>query len=543
MADQQSAPGGNANGGGNGPPTNVNGTNQVAIPGIGSDSTSTGQNPSGQPAPTKSYYQSPYCEDTATGNPENGNLPNVGINTSNSGIRPGLQPLTGSRHYQAQDSAMLMGNTQGFTFAQVAGTAGTKRARSGAGSNEPNKRLTNYSNFFNEQILTPRGLHSANGQIQYNTNSDGQLESVRLKNQPNATNNALTHKTAGGTNVVGNFQVTNEGTEFMVDTIRGLANYAGATNPNQRFDFIFRPDPRDLRPTSQMRLVPGPRLGGGSRPRRRLPGSNTASNQAAPQSLGPQVSQGSSGNRAAIRNAGPRDSSQQNAGSAGGVQSSTNCVNCGKHGHTLAVCVGPPNQVHGDINGCPKCNTISHNYDNCPIIEHNNLEEVFQLLVHNRINKPPIRSKFTSWIQVLHVIRERDRASFPADYNLPWTKDFTRTLIQSSNPPIHPWIDYNYAEEPGLPRDNITKNIDAFIQGFFQGQLGPQVQNPGVRVSAASGVLLNRAQMAKRENEAWSEEMRKSVPSFGNAASGVRQLANNVPGGFVFGGAVSQNPR
>lgn len=37
--------------------------------------------------------------------------------------------------------------------------------------------------------------------------------------------------------------------------------------------------------------------------------------------------------------------------------------NCGKFGHTLAVCPVPTNRHQGDMTGCFFCNTVDHDAD------------------------------------------------------------------------------------------------------------------------------------------------------------------------------------
>ena len=41
------------------------------------------------------------------------------------------------------------------------------------------------------------------------------------------------------------------------------------------------------------------------------------------------------------------------------------CGNCSEAGHSLADCTYNIDE-YGYLNGCPRCNTLSHNYADCP---------------------------------------------------------------------------------------------------------------------------------------------------------------------------------
>ncbi|CCC12940.1 hypothetical protein SMACR_06082 [Sordaria macrospora] len=64
---------------------------------------------------------------------------------------------------------------------------------------------------------------------------------------------------------------------------------------------------------------------------------------------------------------------------------------CGKPGHELADCFGPPSNM-GDIDGCPFCNTQEHVLDNCPLLPTVTKDQLFDVLVTRRANLPLIRT-------------------------------------------------------------------------------------------------------------------------------------------------------
>ncbi|KHE82492.1 hypothetical protein GE21DRAFT_1310306 [Neurospora crassa] len=64
---------------------------------------------------------------------------------------------------------------------------------------------------------------------------------------------------------------------------------------------------------------------------------------------------------------------------------------CGRSGHELADCFGPPSNV-GDIDGCPFCNTQEHVLDNCPLLPSVTKDDLFNVLIRRRANLPLIRT-------------------------------------------------------------------------------------------------------------------------------------------------------
>lgn len=89
--------------------------------------------------------------------------------------------------------------------------------------------------------------------------------------------------------------------------------------------------------------------------------------------------------------------------------------------HTLISCVWPSRQ--GDIPGCPRCNTVAHDFDNCPdrlavkVPQSSDIEvqqDTFNYLVRNRASLPPVRS-IQSWTDVaLALDKPTPRGGYPA---------------------------------------------------------------------------------------------------------------------------------
>ncbi|KAG4414713.1 hypothetical protein IFR04_012147 [Cadophora malorum] len=67
------------------------------------------------------------------------------------------------------------------------------------------------------------------------------------------------------------------------------------------------------------------------------------------------------------------------------------CGNCSEAGHSLADCTYNIDQ-YGYLNGCPRCNTLSHNYADCaaPIFA----QDDYFYLITKRHGKPPLRCRW-----------------------------------------------------------------------------------------------------------------------------------------------------
>ncbi|KAI0121762.1 hypothetical protein BJ170DRAFT_139753 [Xylariales sp. AK1849] len=91
------------------------------------------------------------------------------------------------------------------------------------------------------------------------------------------------------------------------------------------------------------------------------------------------------------------------------VQQSTLCANCNKIGHRLADCVWPYSIRHGDIFGCPICNTKDHGFDECTELFYLTYETKVNYLCKRRAGKPLIRSDF----DIYEAVRRLETQSAP----------------------------------------------------------------------------------------------------------------------------------
>lgn len=198
------------------------------------------------------------------------------------------------------------------------------------------------------------------------------------------------------------------------------------------------------------------------------------------------------------------------------------CPNCGRQGHVVGDCVGPPNPIHGDLPACPVCNTFAgrannsngsrgHRFDDCPKVEvvlhsHNwdknrrlafedlasltdsQLCLFFDALVTKRLRKTPIRTQLVCWIDVLREVARRgpgSEALRSLENMTPWTKDFAKQQRDSAAPLVKPWDVFNYAAGntlrlPACPVAQIGTIWDNLVADGFP-HFSPQVFNSNDR--------------------------------------------------------------
>lgn len=198
-------------------------------------------------------------------------------------------------------------------------------------------------------------------------------------------------------------------------------------------------------------------------------------------------------------------------------QPTLQCANCNRQGHLVGDCVGPPNQMHGDLPACPVCNSFGggrrrsipgnqgHRFDDCHVVQavFNRLQRGMDLrltyedlanitddellmffngLVKRRARKTPIRTKLVCWVDVLRETVRRHPTS-AAIHELggrhPWTKSFAIEQLNPANVLAKPWDFYDYAAGnigslPAGPIEQITITFPDFVANGFHG-VPPQV--------------------------------------------------------------------
>ncbi|KAH6657881.1 hypothetical protein BKA67DRAFT_656122 [Truncatella angustata] len=114
------------------------------------------------------------------------------------------------------------------------------------------------------------------------------------------------------------------------------------------------------------------------------------------------------------------------------------CGNCQRPGHAVRDCIGPVDE-HGEIDGCPKCNTArAHLYDDCPARDPN---EDFDYIYMYRQRKPPLKS----YMQWQGFLSERYQpATWPKF--IPWSSQFALAQQESAFRArrMPEWLYYEY---------------------------------------------------------------------------------------------------
>ncbi|KAI0019762.1 hypothetical protein F4780DRAFT_780076 [Xylariomycetidae sp. FL0641] len=167
------------------------------------------------------------------------------------------------------------------------------------------------------------------------------------------------------------------------------------------------------------------------------------------------------------------------------------CGGCGKTGHSLAVCAGPPDRG-GQMRGCAFCNTKKHFLDKCPHFLGADPEKLRQILLGNRAGRPAFRTR-KCWLKLAV-----DQGIPPIDmYPL---RNHVATLLAEEHKQFYEEWDYdNYqasaARNPWLALDR-TRN-QAYIKEWVNDN-GSQAFQPGQLDALHEEYLV-----FKRDAKAW----------------------------------------
>ncbi|KAK9418849.1 putative CCHC-type domain-containing protein [Seiridium unicorne] len=153
------------------------------------------------------------------------------------------------------------------------------------------------------------------------------------------------------------------------------------------------------------------------------------------------------------------------------------CCKCRATTHLFSHCVGPPTAKFGDMYGCVECNTTQHCFDDCHKVNGTagtpplDREQIFVLLVVNRVNKPPIRTnRVFNWGEYEDLIKKYKLTSAP------WTREFAIELLETGQTP---WVNYDYAGKAPLPVDRRSKNWPKVRDDSSPLPLNHSPTNPG----------------------------------------------------------------
>lgn len=246
------------------------------------------------------------------------------------------------------------------------------------------------------------------------------------------------------------------------------------------------------------------------------------------------------------------------------------CANCNRKGHLVGDCVGPPNQVHGDLPACPICDSFAgrvkdnagpsvHRFDDChkvlavlyrlrkekyhrldykdlASLTNDELLMLFRALVVKRVRKVPIRTKLVCWIDVLREAARRfqNTETITSLGNMtPWTKAYAIQQHKLGALQVKPWEFYDYEAGntqslPAGPVEQVETNWEDFVANGLP-QFAAQVfvssdrqQPPRTdTVPSGSGVPASRS-YGNDVGQSWTPAVFSGSPrQFGAAATEV----------------------
>ncbi|OAQ76527.1 hypothetical protein VFPBJ_08887 [Purpureocillium lilacinum] len=142
-----------------------------------------------------------------------------------------------------------------------------------------------------------------------------------------------------------------------------------------------------------------------------------------------------------------------------------NCANCGDVSHMLGTCPIPSDR--GILYGCPMCNSIEHNINECAEWPSLPIGDKYQFLVLDRGNMPPLATRDSRlWYNVLVAHLQVSPENWPPTI-FPWTPAFGRQIAQelaSQNGRGHPVS--RYRNRWLLPSDPQTRDWPSVQRHF-----------------------------------------------------------------------------
>jgi len=136
----------------------------------------------------------------------------------------------------------------------------------------------------------------------------------------------------------------------------------------------------------------------------------------------------------------------------------TECGNCEDPDHRLHVCVLPVDEF-GFVNGCPRCNTKTHMYNECPVRSGDRyLHDDWYFLIHARNDKPPIRSDVD--IRSITRMPGSDFAEFPWTYEFSMKQD-SRGFLKGYQSSVGTLCDRAWLNPRKIPSQIHPSNVES----------------------------------------------------------------------------------
>jgi hypothetical protein len=141
------------------------------------------------------------------------------------------------------------------------------------------------------------------------------------------------------------------------------------------------------------------------------------------------------------------------------------CEICTSKVHSLARCVFAPK---GHIDGCPLCNSRSHQVDDCGEYKKLSMEDKVKILISDRASLPPLLTD-EPWHDLLWHYLQREDAVVPEGY--PWSEEFAseESCKDKCNASTQLQAAYDEAGDKGkLPVDVSTETLRAIRSTYWE---------------------------------------------------------------------------
>ncbi|KAF4467767.1 hypothetical protein FALBO_5362 [Fusarium albosuccineum] len=179
-------------------------------------------------------------------------------------------------------------------------------------------------------------------------------------------------------------------------------------------------------------------------------------------------------------------------------QHKVKCAGCGSDRHDLSRCLQAGKD--GLMQGCPKCNTLSHSISDCQKIRGTAAKYYFMVVL--RANMPAFQAT-ESWVS---IVREMQTPLKPGGKarrtpsRFPWTPAFTLKKA-AEIPQLQKALDEGGFQKARLPADPDTKDWTAVRRTFGVPQIRPRPADPARTQAQVSGVGGGRQQRESKEDE------------------------------------------
>ncbi|KAF5005954.1 hypothetical protein FDECE_7622 [Fusarium decemcellulare] len=178
-------------------------------------------------------------------------------------------------------------------------------------------------------------------------------------------------------------------------------------------------------------------------------------------------------------------------------QHKVKCAGCGSDRHALSQCLQAGQD--GLMQGCPKCNTLSHSISDCQQIHGTTAKYHYMIVL--RANMPAFCAA-ESWISIVHEMQTPLKPGGKArrtPSRFPWTPAFTvKKAAEISQ--LQKLLDEGGFQKSRLPADPDTKDWTTVRRTFGVPQIRPRPADPALAQVQVSGVGGGRQQRESKKD-------------------------------------------